>query len=95
MVFFSTLSVEAKKLMVNIKELDDCFDTAQRVCTKADGKTKYDFNKFTFASKFALKLYRHDFTLQEAKDNQQELKISTNKLNNYYKSTKKQEKEDT
>ena len=56
--------------MVNIKELDDCFDTAQRVCTKADGKTKYDFNKFTFASKFALKLYRHDFTLQEAKDNQ-------------------------
>ena len=78
--------------MVNIKELDDCFDTAQRVCTKADGKTKYDFNKFTFASKFALKLYRHDFTLQEAKDNQQEL---INKLNNYYKSTKKQEKEDT
>ena len=50
--------------MVNIPQLDDWFDTAQLVCTKTDGKTKYDFNKFTFPSKFTLKIYRHDFTLQ-------------------------------
>ena len=63
-----------------------------------DGETKYDFNKFTFPSKFTLKIYCHDFTLQEAQDNQQELKILINKLNNNYNPTndiKKQEKEDT
>ena len=84
--------------MVNIKQLDDWLDTAQLVCTKTDGKTKYDFNKFTFPSKFTLKIYCHDFTLQEAQDNQQELKILINKLNNNYNPTsdiKKQEKEDT
>ena len=52
-----------------------------------DGKTKYDFNKFTFPSKFTLKIYCHDFTLQEAQDNQQELKILINKLNNNYNPT--------
>ena len=96
--FFSTISDEAKKIMVNIKQLDDWLDTAQLVCTKTDGKTKYDFNKFTFPSKFTLKIYCHDFTLQEAQDNQQELKILINKLNNNYNPTsdiKKQEKEDT
>ena len=68
--------------MANIKQLDDWFDAAWLACTKADRKTKYDFNKFTFPSKFTLKIYRHDFTLQEAEDNQQELKILINKLNN-------------
>ena len=60
--------------MVNIKQLDDWLDTAQLVCTKTDGKTKYDFNKFRFPSRFILKIYRHDFTLKEAEDNQQALK---------------------
>ena len=54
--FFRTISEEAKKLMVNNKQIDDWLDTAQLVCTKTDGKTKYDFNKFTFASKFTLKI---------------------------------------
>ena len=49
-----------------------------------DGKTKYDFNKFTFPSKFTLKIYRHYFTLQEAEDDQQELQMLINKLNNDY-----------
>ena len=84
MVFFGALSDEAKKLMVNIKQLDDWLDTAQLVCTKTDGKTKYDFNKFTFPSKFTLKIYRHDFIPQEAEDDQQELQILINKLNNDY-----------
>ena len=96
--FFSTLSDEAKKLMVNIKQLDDWLDTAQLVCTKTDEKTKYNFNKFTFPSKFTLRTYRHDFMLQEAEGNQQELKLLINRLNNNYNPTsdmKKQEKEDT
>ena len=68
--------------MESIKQIDDWLDSAQLICTKTDGKTKYDFNKFTLPLKFATKIYRHDLTLQEAKDNQQELKILINKLNN-------------
>ena len=34
--------------------------------------------------KFATKTYHHDFTLQEAKDDQQKLKILINNLNNNY-----------
>ena len=70
--------------MNEIKIIDDWLDTAQLVCTKTDGKTKYDFNKFTFPSKFAIKIYHHDLTLQEVEDDQQELKILINKLNNNY-----------
>ena len=72
--FFSTLNDEAKTLMVKIKQLGDWLDTAQLVCTKTDGKTKYDFSHFTFPSKIAFKIYKKDLMLQEAKDNQQELK---------------------
>ena len=78
--------------------MDDWLNTAQLVCTKTDGKTKYDFNKFTFPSKFTLKIYCHDFTLQEAEDDQQKLQILINKISNNYNplnETKKQEKEDT
>ena len=84
--------------MVNIKQFDDWLDTAQLACTKTDGKTKCDFSNFTFPSKFASKIYNEDFTLQEAKDNQQELKILINKLtNNYNPETKikTEEKGDT
>ena len=82
--FFITLSDEVKKLMVNIKQLDDWFDIAQLVCTKTDGKTKYGFSKFTFPSKFASKIYNKNITLQEAEGNQQELEILINRLNNSY-----------
>ena len=41
--------------MDDIKVIDDWLDTAQLVCTKTDGKTKYDFNNFTFPLKFASK----------------------------------------
>ena len=97
--FFSTISEKAKKKKMNeIKLMDDWLDTAQLVCTKTDGKTKYEFNKFTFPSKFTLKIYCHDFTLQEAEDDQQKLQILINKISNNYNplnETKKQEKEDT
>ena len=61
-----------------IKIIDEWLDTAQLICTKTDGKTKYDFNNFTFLLKFTSKIYRRDLTLQEAKDDQQELKIFIN-----------------
>ena len=49
--FFSTLSGEARELMEKIKLIDDWLDTAQLICTKTDGRTKYDFSNFTFSSK--------------------------------------------
>ena len=54
--------------MNEIKTIDDWLDTAQLVCTKTDGKTKYDLSNFRFPSKFASKIYNKDFTLQEAED---------------------------
>ena len=84
--------------MVNIKQLGDWFDTAQLVCTKTDGKTKYNFNNFTFLSKFASKIYNKNLTLEEAEDNQQKLEILINNLNNNYNPKNKiktKEKEDT
>ena len=70
--------------MENIKQIDDWLDSVQLICTKADGKTKYDFNNFIFPLKFTSKIYRHDLTVQEAEDDQQELKILIIKLNNDY-----------
>ena len=57
------MTEKAKELMNKIKTIDDWLDTAQLICTKTDGKTKYDFNKFTFPLKFASKIYRCDYTL--------------------------------
>ena len=39
-VFFSTISEKANRLMNEIKIIDDWFDTAQLFCTKTDGETK-------------------------------------------------------
>ena len=82
--FLSTISEKAKRLMKKIKTIDDWLDTAQLVCTKTDGKTKYDFNNFAFPSELTLKIYHCDLMLQEAEDDQQELKILISKLNNDY-----------
>ena len=68
--------------MNEIKRIDEWLDTAQRICTNTDGKTKYEFNNFTFSSKFTSKMYRRDLMLQEAEDDQQELEILISKLNN-------------
>ena len=96
--FFSTISEEAKELMNKIKVIDDWLETAQLICTKTDGKTKYDFNKFVLPLKFATKIYLHDLTLQEARHDQQKLQILKNKPNNNYNPmniTKIKEKDDT
>ena len=91
--FFSTLSDEAKNLMIDFKEIDDCLDKAQLICTKTDGKTKYDFSKFTVSKKFASRICNQDFTLQEVKDDQIKLKILIS--NSPQKLEKVKEKEDT
>ena len=75
--------------MSKIKVIDNWLETAQLICTKTDGKTKYDFSKFTFPLKFASKIYNYNLTLQKAQDNLQELKILMNKLNNNYNPQKK------
>ena len=63
--FLSTISDEAKTLMENIKVIDNWLETAQLICTKTDGKTKYDFNKFVLLLKFAKKIYRHDLSYKK------------------------------
>ena len=75
--------------MNEIKVIDDWLENAHLICTKTDGKTKYDFNKFTFPLKFTSKINHHNLTLQEAKDDQRKLEILTNKLNNNYNPTNK------
>ena len=84
--------------MIDFKETDDWLDKAQLICAKTDGKTKYNFSKFTFPKKFASRIYNKDFTLQEVEDDQIKLKVLINKLNNNYNPTnkiKRKEKEDT
>ena len=73
--------------MNKIKVIDDWLETAQFICTKTDGKTKYDFNKFTFPLKFTSKIYHRNLTLQGAKDDQEKLEILIKKLNNNYNPT--------
>ena len=73
--------------MERIKIIDGWLETAQLICTKTDGKTKYNFSKFAFPVKFASKIYRHDLTLQKARDNQQDLQMLINNLNNNYNPT--------
>ena len=70
--------------MENIKLIDNWLDTAQLVCTKTDGRTKYHFSKFTFLPKFTLKVFCPELALQKAKYNQVNLEILINKLNNSY-----------
>ena len=43
--------------MIKIKKIDTERDTAELVCTKSDGKTKYDFNLFASPLKFASKIH--------------------------------------
>ena len=42
--YFSSISEEAKELINKIKVIDDWLENAQLICTKTDGKRKYDFN---------------------------------------------------
>ena len=54
--------------MDNIKSTQTWLENAQLICTKTDGITKYDFAKFIFPLKFALRIYNHDCTLQRVEN---------------------------
>ena len=73
---------EANKLLPKFKKIDRILDKAELVSTKTDG-TKYDFNRFALPLKFIEKIHNYEITLDEAIDEQTELRKLINKLNDY------------
>ena len=73
---------EANKLLSEFEKIDKTFDNAELVCTKTDG-TKYNFNIFAFPLTFIKKIHNYEITLDEAMDNQEELKKLISRLENY------------
>ena len=73
---------EANKLVLEFKKIDKVFKNVELVCTKTDG-TKYDFNRFLLPLKFIEKIHNYKITLNEAIEEQAELKELINKLNDY------------
>ena len=67
------------KLVPGFRKIDRILDKAELVCTKTDG-SKYDFKRFAFSIEFII--YNHEITLNEAINDQTELKILINKINN-------------
>ena len=79
----SKKNVEANKLLSEFDKIDKALDKAELVCTKTDG-TKYDFNRFLLPLKFIKKIRNYEITLNEAINDQTELRILKNNLNNGY-----------
>ena len=75
---------EANKLLSEFRKIDETLDNAELVCTKTDG-TKYNLDTFELPLKFIEKIYNYEITLDEAIEDQINLKILINKLNNNYK----------
>ena len=78
------LSAQGKKLFYEVSKIDKDLDTEELVCTKTDGKTKYDFNLFMTLLKFTEKVYTGELTSQEAKDDQAQLEILIMRLDKEY-----------
>ena len=60
----------------------ECLIKAELVSTKTDG-AKYDFNRFALPLKFIEKIHNYEITLDEAIEEQRELRKLINKLNEY------------
>ena len=88
---FAKKNDEANKLVPKFRKIDRTLDKAELVCTKTDG-TKYDFNRFALPLKFIEKIHNYEITLDEAIEEQINLKILINKLNNDYKPRNGQKK---
>ena len=71
------------KLVPGFRKIDRILDKAELVCTKTDG-TKYDFNRFALPLMFIEKIYNYEITLNEAINDQTELRILIINLNNDY-----------
>ena len=70
------------KYYFTLKKIDKKLNTAEHVCTKTDG-SKYNFNTFALPLKFVEKMYNYKITLDEAKDDQDELENLTSRLENH------------
>ena len=79
------------KLVPGFRKIDRILNKAELVCAKTD-RSKYDFKRFAFSVEFIEKIYNHEITLNEAINDQTELKILINKLNNEYNKKKKTDK---
>ena len=85
---------EANKMLLDIKKIDAELDNAELICTKTVETKFNDFNRFMLPLKFINKSYNHEITLDEAIEDQINLKILINKLNNDYKPRNEQKKEE-
>ena len=73
---------QGKDLVFKIKKIDIELDAAELVCTKTDGKTKYNFNLFASPLKCSRKTHNYEITLNEAIDDQEKLENITIRLEN-------------
>ena len=73
---------EANKILSEFKKIDETLDNVELVCTKTDG-IKYDFNCFSLPLKTIEKIHNYEITLDEAVEEQNELRTLINKLNEY------------
>ena len=83
---------EANKMLLGIKKIDAELDKAELICTKTVETKFNDFNRFILPIKLINKSYNHEITLDEAIEDQINLKILINKLNNDYKPRNEQKK---
>ena len=73
---------ETNKILLDVKKIDTKLDTAELVCTKTD-ETKYNFNTFALPLKFVEKNFNYEITLDEAKDDQNQLEKLIIRLEKY------------
>ena len=73
---------EANKLLPKFKKIDRILDKTELDSTKTVG-TKYDFNRLALPLKFIEKIHNYEITLDEAIEEETELRELINKLNDY------------
>ena len=77
---------------LDLKKINKTLENADLVCTKTDG-TKHDFNRFSLLLKFIERIHNHEISLDEAINNQTELKLLMSKRNKYNPKNPKKIKE--
>ena len=83
---------EANNLLSRFKKINKTLENADLVCTKTDG-TNYDFNRLSLLLKFIERIHNDEISLDEAINNQTELKLLIYKLNKYNPKNPKKIKE--
>ena len=70
--------------MPRFNKIDRTIDKAELVCTKTDVEPNMTLTVFAFPLKFIGKNHNYEITLDEAIEEQTELRTLINKLNNDY-----------